>query len=65
LDIAAVSMGMNQTKLQQDASIAVMKMAMDTVKVQGDMATQLLSPPTKAMEQSVQRHMGGNLDIRV
>jgi hypothetical protein len=65
MDIAALSMGMNQTKLQQDSSIAVMKMAMDTAKGQGDMVNQLLSPPAQAMEHSVQPHLGGNLDIRI
>jgi hypothetical protein len=64
MDIAALSMGMSQTNLQQNASIQIMKMAMDTVKQQGEMATQLLSPSTN-MSQSLQPHLGGNLDIRV
>jgi hypothetical protein len=65
VDIAAVSMGMNQSKLQQDSSLAVMKMAMDTVKGQGEMAVQLLKAQPQQMEQSVQSHIGSNLDIRV
>lgn len=37
----------------------------DTVKGQGEMAIQHLNPPTSAMEQSIQPHMGGNINIRV
>jgi hypothetical protein len=65
MDIAALSMGMNQTKLQQDSSLAVMKMAIDTAKGQGETISQLLSSPAKAMEQSTQPHLGGNLDINI
>ncbi|MFD0824983.1 YjfB family protein [Neobacillus sp. M.A.Huq-85] len=65
MDIASLSMGISQSKLHQDASIAVMKMAMDTAKGQGDMVNELLSPPTQAMEQSVQPQLGGILDIRI
>jgi hypothetical protein len=60
MDIADLSMGMNQTNLEQNASIQVMKMAMDSVKQLGENATQLLIPSTN-MSQSLQPHL---LDIR-
>jgi hypothetical protein len=64
MDIAALSMGMSQTKAQQDASIAVMKMAMDTGKTNASGLVEMLSQ-TKSMEMSVQPNLGGNLDIRI
>ena len=58
MDIAAMSMSMSQTKVQEQASISVMKMVMDTSKVQ---------PPqlTKTMEQSVNPHIGSSLDLKL
>lgn len=64
MDLAAISMGMSQAKVQQDASIAVMKMAMDTSKVNAAGLTEMLSQ-TKSMEMSVEPNLGGNLDIRI
>ncbi|WHY94149.1 YjfB family protein [Neobacillus cucumis] len=64
MDIAAFSMGMSQAKAQQDASIAVMKMAMDTTKTNAAGLTEMLSQ-TKSMEMSIQPNIGGNLDIRI
>jgi len=56
MDIAALSMGLGQMKVAQQASISVMKIAMDTAKVQ-------TADLTKMMEQSVNPHIGGNIDI--
>ncbi|CAN7152861.1 YjfB family protein [Paenibacillus sp. LjRoot153] len=63
MDIAAMSMAMSQSSLIQDVSLSVMKMAMDTAKVNADNMTAMLNQ-TSAMQQSVQPHLGGNLDIR-
>ncbi|ABR46963.1 hypothetical protein Amet_0738 [Alkaliphilus metalliredigens QYMF] len=39
MNIAALSMGFNQMNIQQEASVSVMKMAMDSAKGQsGDLA---------------------------
>jgi hypothetical protein len=65
MDIAALSVGMSQVKFQQGASIQVMKMALNTVKGQGDMVNQLLSSTTSSMEKSLTPHIGGNIDIRL
>jgi len=56
MDIAALSMGLSQMKIAQQASISAMKMAMDTAKVQ-------TADLTKMLEQSVNPHIGGNIDI--
>jgi len=65
MDIAAISMGLSQMNLQQQASISVMKMAMDTAVMQSVDMTEMLEVNTKVMEQSVNPHIGGNVDIRL
>jgi hypothetical protein len=64
MDIPALSMAMSQASLIQDASLSVTKMAMDTAKVNATNMTEMLGQ-NKAMEQSVQPHLGGNFDIRM
>ena len=63
MDIAALSVGMNQGSLQQNANIAVMKMAMDAGKVNASGLIDMMSQ-TKNMEMSVQPNLGGNIDIK-
>lgn len=53
MDIAGLSVGLNQVKLQQQASLSVMKIAMDTAKEKGNMVTELAEAGTKLMEQLV------------
>jgi hypothetical protein len=64
MDIAALSMSMSQSSLIQDASLSVMKMAMDTAKVNAANMTEMLGQ-NKAMERSVQPHLGGNFDMKM
>lgn len=63
MDIAALSMGLSQMKVAQEASVSVLKMAMDTAKVQSVDMVQLIKSSTKAMESSVSPYIGGNIDI--
>ena len=56
MDIAALSMGLSQMKLAQQASISIMKLAMDTAEVQA-------AEMTEMAEQSLAPYVGGNLDI--
>lgn len=63
MDIAALSVGMNQGSLQQNANIAVMKMAMDAGKVNAVGLIDMMSQ-TKNMEMSVRPNLGGNIDIK-
>ncbi len=62
MDIAALSMGLSQMKLQNEVSTSVMKMAMDT---QGGGLEKLMDSAAKTMEQSVNPHIGGNIDIQL
>lgn len=63
MDIAALSMNLSQMKVAQEASMSVMKMAIDTPEVQVTDLLQMLDVNTKIMEQSVNTHVGGNIDI--
>ena len=65
MDIAALSMGLSQMKVAQEASVSVLKMAMDSMKGQSIDLTKMLEVNTKMMEQSVNPHIGGNIDISI
>jgi len=56
LDIAALSSGLSNIQVSQEASVSVMKMAMDTATMQSNELT-------KMMEQSVTPHLGASVDI--
>ena len=58
-------MGLSQMKIAQQASISVMKMAMDAAEMQAVNLMKLLETNSKMMEQSVQPHLGANLDIKL
>ncbi len=64
MDIALLSMSLSQMKVAQEASVSVMKMAMNTDKGQAAKITQLLES-TKQMERSLNPHLGGNIDIKL
>jgi len=63
MDIAALSTGMSQVKLAQQASISVMKMAMDTAQGGASDLTNMIQENTKIMEQSIAPYLGSNIDI--
>ena len=66
MDIAALSMGLSQMKVAQQASISVMKMAMDTAKGQAsDLASMLENSTTKVSDNSLTPHLGRNIDTNV
>lgn len=63
MEISALSMSLSQMKLAQEASISVMKMAIDTSQAGATDLLQALEANTKIMEQSVNPHIGANIDI--
>ena len=66
MDIAALSMGLSHMKVAQQASISVMKMAMDTAKGQAsDLASLLERSTTKVSDNSLTPHLGRNIDTNV
>ena len=58
MDIGALSMVMSQSKVQQSAGIAVMKMAMNTGKENDTQITEMMK------NVSVDSNVGQNLDVR-
>ena len=65
MDIAALSMELSQMKITQQASISVMKMAMEAGKTQMNDMLKIIEDTTKIMERSVTPHLGANVDIRI
>lgn len=65
MDMAALSMNLSQMKIAQQASISVMKIAMDTAEVQAIDLTQMLEANSKIMEQSINANIGANIDIKL
>lgn len=65
MDIAAMSTMISQAKVQQQASISVMKMAMNVGKSQMNDMVEMAQQNIRMMEQSVNPHIGGKLDIKL
>lgn len=59
MDIAELSMVMSQSKVQQDAGIAVMKMAMDTGKETSTQMTEMIN------NIAVDSNLGNHIDVSV
>ena len=60
MDIAAMSVMLSQSKVQQQAGLSVMKMAMGVAATKGDLITSLAGQTTP----SVQPNLGAKLDIQ-
>ncbi|MDD3840943.1 MAG: YjfB family protein [Clostridia bacterium] len=65
MDIAALSIGLSQMKVAQQASISVMKMAMNTGQTQMNDLLKMMQVNAKVMEQSVNPHVGSYIDIKL
>ncbi|WP_081986995.1 YjfB family protein [Planococcus sp. CAU13] len=57
MDIAALSMALSQMNVRQEASISVMKKSMDQAESGGQ-------DLIKMLEQSVQPHIGGSVNVK-
>ncbi len=64
MDIAALSIALNQGKVQQQAGLSVMKMAMGVAADKGNSVAAMASDMSKAMALSVQPNLGANVDIQ-
>lgn len=58
MDIAKLSILMNQSQIKHQASLSVMKKTMDTAELQSEQMIRML-------EMSVQPHLGGQIDMKV
>ena len=63
MDIAKMSTQMSQTDLHYQVSVAVLKMAMESVTAQTDELVESMVQANKAMELSVQSDLGRNVDF--
>ncbi|ANU20987.1 putative motility protein [Planococcus plakortidis] len=57
MDIAALSMALSQMNVRQEASVLVTKKAMDQAEINS-------ASVVKMLEQTVQPHIGGTLDLK-
>jgi hypothetical protein len=65
MDIALMSMALSQVGVQQQASISVMKQAMDVSEGNADFINKMMgSSDIQALQHAAQPHLGGNIDIK-
>jgi|BioPla2DNA2_1021312.scaffolds.fasta_scaffold63248_2 hypothetical protein len=64
MDIGALSMGLNQSKIYQQVNTSVLKMAMDSSEMQTEELLKMLEANTKIMEQMMIPHLGANVDVK-
>ncbi|WP_040209390.1 YjfB family protein [Neobacillus jeddahensis] len=65
MDISKMSIHLNQSQLQEQASILVMKKAMDQVGGNADFLNEMFGQANiQAMQSAAQPHLGGNIDIK-
>ncbi|WP_158736787.1 YjfB family protein [Alteribacillus sp. YIM 98480] len=66
MDIGAMSMAMSQGQVKQQASMSVMKQAMETGEQQGEFVDKMLdSSGGKAVQQAAEPHKGSSVDFSV
>ncbi|MGO1368455.1 MAG: YjfB family protein [Senegalia sp. (in: firmicutes)] len=65
MDIAALSMALSQAQVKQQASLSVMKLAMNKDQTHMNDMMKMLDTNTKTMEMSVKPHIGGSIDIKL
>ncbi len=65
MDIAALSMNMAQANAMTQVNTAVLAMGLDNIEETGATVVEMMTESTKTMEQSVNPHLGGNIDILV
>ena len=65
MDIALLSMVLSQGQVQQQASMSVMKTALDQAQEGADGLTKMMaSADVQALQHAAQPHLGGNIDLK-
>jgi len=65
MDIAKMSMTLKQAHIQQQASLSVMKKAMDQAEGNGEFVAEMLGDTdVPALQQAANPHLGGSIDIK-
>lgn len=66
MDIAALSMALSQASVRQDANFSIMKKTMDIAESNNQgMINMMQEASVKAMEHSVQPHIGSSIDLKL
>lgn len=67
MDIAALSMGMAQSRLMSSVGYAVLGNVLDSMESTGSQISELLdsAPTASSMELSVNPHIGANFDMSI
>ncbi|WP_303863547.1 YjfB family protein [Alkalibaculum bacchi] len=63
MDIAALSINLSHLRVNQQVDVSVLKMAMDTSEMQSIELIKMLEANTKMMEQMINPHLGGHVDV--
>ncbi|WP_368297451.1 YjfB family protein [Cytobacillus firmus] len=65
MDIPLMSMALSQGQVQQQASISVMKKAMDQAAGNAEFIHKMMSgSQVQALQHAAQPHLGGHIDIK-
>ncbi|MCC3648572.1 YjfB family protein [Cytobacillus oceanisediminis] len=65
MDIPLMSMALSQGQVQQQASISVMKKAMDQATGNAEFINKMMSgSQVQALQHAAQPHIGGHIDIK-
>ena len=65
MDIPLMSMVLSQGQVQQQASISVMKEAMDQAEGNAEFINKMMSgSQIQALQHAAQPHLGGNIDLK-
>lgn len=66
MDIAAMSMALSQSQVQQQASLSIMNKVMDQAHINADFINKMMSgADVKALQNAAQPHLGGKIDISI
>lgn len=57
MDIAALSIAMSQKKVRQEVNISILKKSLNQAESDGNSLVKML-------EQTIQPHIGGNIDLK-
>ncbi|WML46073.1 YjfB family protein [Neobacillus sp. PS3-40] len=65
MDVALMSMALSQVQLQEQASLSVMKIAMNQAEGSALFLNKLMGEDNvQALQHATQPHLGGNIDIK-
>ncbi|MDQ0157100.1 YjfB family protein [Robertmurraya andreesenii] len=65
MDVALLSMAFSQGQVNQQASISILKKAMDSAEGNADFLNKMMSEAdVRAIQQAAQPHLGASIDLK-